>query len=198
MTNKLIIRLFLCLALIQLLVPLSMIAKREIVLGNGARFKFKVAPVDPYDAFRGRYVALSIDKNYVPATAGIKVEHGQTVFALIGIDGQGFAELSGIAINRPVGKPYITTKVASYFYQKDKIYLDLPINRYYMEEKSAPLAERIYQRHSQRNKRDAFVVVRVKGGIVVIENLYVGGQKIEDMVKQEMKKSGSSALRKMR
>ena len=196
MKNRLMIRLFLCLALIQLVVPLSMIARREFVLRDGAQFKFKVAPVDPYDAFRGRYVALRIDENYVPAIKNEKIKRGQAVFVVINLDAQGFARLSEVTTGRPRRGSYIRANVSNVY--NDKIYLDLPIDRYYMEEKSAPLAEKIYQRYSQRDKKDAYVVVRIKDGFVVIESLYVGGQKIEDMVKQGMKNPNRLGLRGIR
>lgn len=186
MKNRIVIRLFLCLALIQLVVPLSMIAKREVVLRDGVQFKFKVAPVDPYDAFRGRYVALRVDESYVPAPKEVKVKGGQTAYALIDVDAQGFAKLSGLTTSRPREKSYIQSKVTHVSYDK-KIYLDLPINRYYMEEKAAPAAEKVYQRYAQRDKKDAYVVVRIKDGFAVIESLYVGGQRIEDVVKQGIK-----------
>lgn len=196
MKNTIIIRIFLCLALVQLVVPLSMIAKREMVLKSGIQFKFKVAPVDPYDAFRGRYVALRVDEDYVPVNANSEVKYGQTVFALISVDSEGFAKLAGIVTSRPKEKSYLQAK-GGYTYN-NKIYINLPISRYYMEEKAAPLAEKIYQRYSQADKKDAYVVVRIKDGLVVIENLYVGGQKIEDMVRQEMKNPGSFGLREAR
>jgi len=196
MKNRLMIRLFLCLALIQLVVPLSMIARREFVLRDGAQFKFKVAPVDSYDAFRGRYVALRIDENYVPAIKNEKIKRGQAVFVVINLDAQGFARFSEVTTGRPRRGSYIRANVSNVY--NDKIYLDLPIDRYYMEEKSAPLAEKIYQRYSQRDKKDAYVVVRIKDGFVVIESLYVGGQKIEDMVKQGMKNPNRLGLRGIR
>ena len=184
MKNRLMIRLFLSLALLQLVVPASMILKREIVLKQGVQFKFKVAPVDPYDAFRGRYVALRIDDNYIPEAQETKLMYGQAVYALIAVDAQGFAKLAGVTINRPGDKMYIRANVANTTYDH-KVYLDLPINRYYLEEKAAPLAERIYQRHVQSDKKDAYVLVRIKDGFAVIESLYVGGQRIEDAVKKE-------------
>jgi len=183
MKNKIIIRLFLCLALVQLVVPLSMIAKREIVLKQGAQFRFKVAPVDPYDAFRGRYVALRVDESSVPQVKEIKLKYGQAVYALIEVDAQGFARFVGAEINRPCGRAYICARASGTY--NNKVNLDLPIDRYYMEEKSAPLAEKIYRQYAQRNKQDAYVLVRIKDGFAVIESLYVGGQRIEDAVKQQ-------------
>ena len=186
MKSKLIIGLFLAVSFIQIITPLSMIIKRESVLKNGGQFKFKTAPVDPYDVFRGRYVALQIENNYVPAIKETKFSGGQTVYALIDIDNQGFARFTAATTVRPPDKPYIQTKTR--YVSGDKMYLDLPIDRYYMEEKAAPMAERIYQHYVQRGKQDAYVIVRIKDGFAVIESLYVGAQRIEDALKQERKR----------
>jgi uncharacterized membrane-anchored protein len=181
MKNRLIIGLFCCIALIQLITPLSMIIKRESVLRNGEQFKFKTAPVDPYDAFRGRYVALRIEGDKVPVPQGMGLSHGQSVYALISTNEEGFAKFATLATNKPAGTPFIQAKVR--YVLKDKVQLDLPIDRYYMEEKSAPAAERVYREYSRRDKQDAYVLVRVKDGFAVIEALYVGGKRIEEAVK---------------
>jgi uncharacterized membrane-anchored protein len=183
MKNKLIIKLFLCLALIQVVVPLSMIVQREIVLKQGTQFKFKVAPVDPYDAFRGRYVALRIEESSVPKEKGMELSYGQTVYAFIEVDAQGFAKLTRVAIKRPLGKAYIQATVNTHY--GDKIDLNLLINRYYMEEKAALLAEKVYQQHTRGVEKDAYVSVKIKDGFAVIDGLYVGGQRIEEAIKHE-------------
>ena len=51
--------LFIILAIIQLSIPAYMSLSREINLGKGTLYKIRTGPVDPYDIFRGRYVALS-------------------------------------------------------------------------------------------------------------------------------------------
>lgn len=181
MKTKLIIGLFCCVALVQLITPLSMIIKRESVLKNGEQFKFKTVPVDPYDAFRGRYVALRIAEDNVFVPGGMRLNNDQSVFAYIIVDEQGFAKLTTLATSAPREIPYIQAKVRSVL--ANKAYLDLEIDRYYMEENSAPLAERVYMENNRRGKQDAYVLVRIKDGFAVIEGLYVGGKRIEDVVK---------------
>lgn len=181
MKNRLIIGLFCCIALMQIIIPLSMIIKRESVLKNGVQFKFKTAPVDPYDAFRGRYVALRIKGDNVSRPQGVSLSYGQNVYALIAIDEQGFAQFSTLSTSKPQGVPYIQAKVR--YISGDNVQLDLPMDRYYMEEKAAPTAERVYREYSRRDKQDAYVLVRVKDGFAVIESLYVGGRRIEDVVR---------------
>jgi uncharacterized membrane-anchored protein len=186
MKTKLIIGLFCGVALIQLITPLSMIIKRESVLKHGEQFKFKTMPVDPYDAFRGRYVALKIADDSVPVPGEIRLNNNQDVFVRINVDADGFAKLTGLTTNVPREAPYIKAKVK--YTSRDKVHLDLPIDRYYMEEKSAPIAEKVYMEHSRRDKQDAYVLVRIKDGFAVIEGLYVGGKRIEDAVKSFKKR----------
>jgi len=184
MKRNILIVLFLAVAVIQVITPLSMIIKREHVLKNGEQFKFKTAPVDPYDAFRGRYVALRIEDDKIAVPNELKLNNGQSVYAVINNDDQGFARIVRIGLDKPRGEAYIDAKVK--YVLKDMAYLDLPLDRYYMEEKSAPKAEKIYRQFSQRDKQDAYIIVRIKDGFAVIENLYVGDKKIEDAVRQEV------------
>ena len=139
MKKSLIIALFLSISIIQVITPLSMILKREYVLKNGEQFKFKTAPVDPYDAFRGRYVALRIQGDEISTQKELKLNNGQAIYAVINTDDQGFAKLVRVSIDRPHGEAYIQAKVKYAF--GDKISLDLPIDRYYMDERAAPAAK---------------------------------------------------------
>lgn len=181
MKNKLTIGLFICAVVIQIITPVSMIVKREIILRSGEQFKFKTRPVDPFDAFRGRYVALSVEAANLPRPKGAVFQHGQKVYASIAVDEQGFAKFSDAVPSRPKSGPYILAKVR---YPSGSILtLELPFDRYYMEEKSAPRAEKIYREYSSRDKQDAYILVRVKNGAAVVEGLYVGGRRIEEAVK---------------
>lgn len=180
MKIKLVVGLFLCVCLAQVITPLSMIARREFVLKHGAQYKFKVAPVDPYDAFLGRYVALRFEENYCLCAKEDKLNAGKEVYALIDVDSRGFAKFSALAVSRPEKGPYIKTRLS--YVSGDKAYLDIPIDRYYMEEKSAPRAEKIYQQRSQNGKEDAYAVIRIQDGMAVIESLYVAGKRIESLV----------------
>jgi len=183
MKNRLIISLFSLLVLAQIIVPFSMIARREAILKTGEQFRFKTEPVDPYDAFRGRYVALKLEAEKVPQPSGLNLKYDQKVYAQITIDEEGFARFSALSIERPHHASYIEAKLG--YYSGKDVFLRLPIDRYYMEEKSAPLAEKIYREHSQSDKKDAYIIVRVKDGLAVIEGLYIEGKRIEDLVKEK-------------
>lgn len=186
MKKKIIVGLFLSLALVQIAVPLAMIVKREVVLRTGRQFKFKTVPVDPYDAFRGRYVSLRLESGYVLTKNRMNWRTPQPLYALIDVDDEGFARFTALTDTLPQDGPYLRTRV--WYTAGERAYLDLSLQRYYMEERAAPVAEKIYRQRNQGGKKDAYITVRIKDGFAVIEGLYVGGRRIEDVVKDVKKR----------
>lgn len=153
----------------QLFVPISMIVNRFDTLNNGVEYKFKVQPVDPYDAFRGRYVAIHVDGGKFDSQQNRKV-----IYAILGTDENGFSYVEKISEKKPNTNNYIKAKSR---YGR----VQLPFERYYMEEKLAPKAEKAYN----QDRKDAYIKVRVKNGNTVIEGLYINDIRIEDYVKRE-------------
>ena len=178
-----VIAFFVIVVLIQIAAPLSMIIKREDVLKHGVQFKFRVEPVDPFDAFRGRYVAIRIKNPKIPVGNRIGLKSGQKVYALIETNSDNFGEFFNIETVKPKNQAYMLVRIK--YISNGQIYLDIPLDRYYMEESAAPKAERLYQRHARAGKKepDVYVLVRIKDGFPVIKQLYVGGMRIEDAVK---------------
>ena len=182
MNKSTILYSFIAVAVLQLAVPMSMISKREATLKRGDQYKFKTAPVDPYDAFRGRYVALRMEQDHVPVPDGSSIKRGQYVYVLLEEDSDGFATLKSATVERPDGA-YI--KAAVRYRYGNKLHLNLPFDRYYMNEKEAPAAETAYREHSNRKQQDAYITVRVKSGFAVLEHLYLGGVIMEEYLKKE-------------
>ena len=50
---------FILLVCAQLIVPGSMIWKKDMILVKGKSYKFLTAPIDPYDPFIGKYIVLN-------------------------------------------------------------------------------------------------------------------------------------------
>lgn len=171
MKAKSLLILFGIAVLLQLAVPASMIVQRERVLAHGQAFKFRTAPVDPYDAFRGRFVALGFDQNSVEVPADHDFARGQTVHALLAEDADGFTTFTEIRRLRPAAEPYLTAKIQ--YVSGNNARLQLPFDRFYMDENEAPQAERVYRQNSVRSNRNAYVQVRIEKGFGVIEDLYV-------------------------
>ena len=182
MKTRLLLALFGLALFAQLAVPASMILKRERVLAHGQAFKFRTAPVDPYDAFRGRYVALGFDRNSVAAPPGHDFARGQTVHVRLEEDADGFATFAEVLRERPDAAPYLTTKIQ--YVGGNMVHLRLPFDRFYMDEDAAPAAEQAYWKYSASSNRNAHVQVRIEKGFAVLEDLYVDGQPIREYLAQ--------------
>jgi hypothetical protein len=118
--------LFLYLALVQLAVPASMIARRELTLHYGQQYRFQTAPVDPSDPFRGRYVALALQATTAPTPPGIQLTPGQQVYAILAEDAAGFDTTASLSLTPPGGNTYFQTAVTSV--RDDRVHLDIPFD----------------------------------------------------------------------
>jgi uncharacterized membrane-anchored protein len=168
--------------LLQLAVPASMIAGRELILRQGEPFRFRTAPVDPYDPFRGRFVALNLEAARAPRPAGVELEYQQKVFALLAVDEAGFAYCSGIVVEQPAEGNYLSARISSF--DKEQVRLQLPFDRYYAEEQLAPEIEQAYRANSRRGEQKAFIAVRVRKGRGVLEELYIEDLPVAEYLRQ--------------
>lgn len=175
-----------CLALMvaaQLGVLGAMIARRELVLATGTPFKFRTAPVDPYDAFRGKYVALNFESTSGACDAGAQFEPGQRVYASLVVETNGFARLDRVTPVPPEHGLYIGVDFR-HRQSETVAVVALPFDRFYLEERMAPRAEVLYREHSRAANRDAWALVRVRSGLAVIEDLYIGGRPMADLIQE--------------
>lgn len=85
------------------------------VLRNGQVYKFRTEPVDPYDAFRGRYIALGFEAARVPLLrAGASARdypRWKKFCAVIETGADGFASFKTVQKKRPDAGAYVLTTV---------------------------------------------------------------------------------------
>jgi len=167
-------------ALAQLAVPGSLIWKREQTLRRGSAWKFRTAPVDPVDAFRGRYIALEFEIETHEIPAAPTVEYGDSVFVTLWTDAEGFAEIDQVTTARPAGDDYVMARL-------NGKRISLPFDKYWVTERDAPAAEEAYRAQSRRDKRNAFVTVRVFRGDAALEQLYLDGQPLGEYLRANAK-----------
>ncbi|HTS18089.1 MAG TPA: GDYXXLXY domain-containing protein [Verrucomicrobiae bacterium] len=179
-TSRLLLGCFALMAAAQLAVPAWMIVTHEGTLVAGQLFKFHTAPVDPYDAFRGRYVSVRIEQNSLPIPSGANWTRGQEVFATIVTDTNGFSRLGELRATPPDHSPYVAVRI-SYLYGQNA-YVNVPFDHFYMDETLAPAAEKAYREHSRPSQKNAYITVRIRDGEGVIENLWIDGTPIREFL----------------
>ncbi len=191
-------------AVLQLGAVGLMIHGREKVLAEGVEMKFVVAPVDPADPFRGRYVRLRFAGAEFKTQEKLPFAEGQPIHALLEADAQGYASVKALAAEPPAGgTPYV--EIRRWWGGPDyrtnpetkksekcgwRYGLTFPFDRYYMNEKAAPEAERLYREAQRASRsadpdemtRDNYLVVRILNGEVVPVELYLNGKTVESQV----------------
>lgn len=168
----------------QLAVPFSMIASSEQTLQGGTVYQFRCGPVDPYDYFRGRYVALSFPNMTIEDWRGQRFGRGDRAFALLGVDEEGFAKIVDVTSYPPDSGDYLEVQATVGDYENAPLRVTLPFDKYFMNEFDAPAAETAYRSQS-RTEEGAHVVVRVRGGRGVIDGLFVGDVPVEEYLRQQ-------------
>jgi uncharacterized membrane-anchored protein len=172
--------LFVILVVIQLAVAAGAIISSELALRSGEVFRFKLQPVDPVDAFRGRYVALRFVVDRAPVAEGLPYLNQQKVYVPLVIDEEGFADFGLVDLQPPAEGAYLRLRSGVQYQDEDGrpvLSLALPFQRYYMTEALAKEVDRSLWR---RGQRPAWVTVRVRNGTGVIEDLYVDGRPVRE------------------
>lgn len=167
--------LFVVVAVAQLAVAGGAIIRSELALRTGEVFRFRIQPVDPVDAFRGRYVAIRFALDRAPAPEGLELRHNQWVFVPLQVDSDGLAVFGPATLDRPASGAYLRLRSGGVYPDEEgqrRAWVTMPFNRYYMDENLAPEAERAVW-GGPRGQREALVTVRVRNGVGVLEELYI-------------------------
>lgn len=178
-TNLLIA--FIAVAIIQLAVPAQMIYKQEHILHAGKEYKFKMAPVDPSDPLRGKFINLRLEG------LEIKVPHagdwniGEPVYVTLDSNtSDGFVRFDQLTRKKPLSNNDFI-KVQINYASDSLVGLKIPFDRYYLEESTAPQIERIYAEALRDTNKISFVSVRVIDGDAVLSDLFINGKSIREM-----------------
>ena len=171
---------FALVAFAQFAVPGSLIWKREHTLRQGNVWKFRTAPVDPVDIFRGGYIALRFDVETQEILPPPNSNYSDKVFVTLKVNAEGFAEINQVFATKPAGDDFIEAQLSGKT-------VSLPFDKYWVTERDAPAAETAYQNLSRHGNQNAYVSVRVFRGDAAIEQLYLDNQPLGDYLRANAK-----------
>lgn len=192
--NKLLLALFLLTVAAGIWYPVLKIIRFEFPLSPPAVFRFSATLYDPYDPFRGRYVALQGKSQTLVSDEPIDYYAGS--YAVLENDEKGLAKVVGLTRKPEPGKPAIRTSYVSRYSgapgkdaepKKTHNYVvSFPFNRFYMNEKLAPEAERAF-RYAARSGMECVIVVKVYAdGNYAITDLEIDGMPIREFLKKTL------------
>lgn len=174
---------FILLCLAQLYLPLKMITDQEAVVSKGKAFRFKVAPLDPNDPFRGKYITLRYEANSIKVKNVNEWLRNAKIYVLLKTDSQGYAAISSISARRPENQEdYVEARVGGLNgEEKGTLYIDYPFGRFYMEETKAVKAEKMFLETLRSPHSTSYAQVYVKDGNAVIDNVVINGRSVKDI-----------------
>jgi uncharacterized membrane-anchored protein len=184
MYKKLRLSGFIVLVMLQLAVPGYMIMQHENVFTSGTLYKFETEPVDPIDPFRGRYVALRIKEAVYENKAKEKFARGESVYAVIKANKDGFAVIDRLQKTPPESGDYFIAKVR--WEGSGSVTLSTPFERFYMNEAQAPAAEKAYRKAiAGRSQKKCWVAVKIKNGRTIIVDLYIDSIPVREYIRKD-------------
>ncbi|MEO6133061.1 MAG: GDYXXLXY domain-containing protein [Saprospiraceae bacterium] len=190
MNKTMLIPAFILMVLLQLYIPGRMISRKESILSGGKDFRFKTAPIDPTDPFRGKYITLSFNANSTQVANAEEWNQGDPIFVMLGEDEKGFVKINSIITERPADTEdyvkasirYIIADTISY------VTVEYPFSRFYMDEFKAEDAQNVYGEAAMDTNQVAYAIVSIKNGDAVIKDVMIDNVPIKDVVKARLEK----------
>ncbi|OYW75000.1 MAG: hypothetical protein B7Z37_15150 [Verrucomicrobia bacterium 12-59-8] len=170
--------------LAQWAAPLYQIWTHEQVLAKGTLIKLKCGAPDPYDPLRGRYLAVRPNQSEAPVPAGMELQRGTPVYAVLDTGTDGFASISSLSLTPPASGDYLRVK-AGYAYNGTTSIV-WPFDRFYVNEKLAPEADKWFAENI-RSAQGIIAEVRVLNGRAVLEDLSFDGKPFREILKERIK-----------
>ncbi|MEM9391089.1 MAG: GDYXXLXY domain-containing protein [Bacteroidota bacterium] len=186
--KKILLPLFIVIAFIQLYVPAKMILNQEEVLETGKLFKFKTAPIDPNDPFRGKYITLNFEATSIPVEVDSIWKYKQQVFITLEEDSAGFAYPKSVFQQAPDNEPhYLKVEVDGTY--NNELWITYPFYRFYMDEYKAPQAETTYRQAQRDTTTIAYALVAVKSGEAALKDVFIDDVSISEVVEKARKEN---------
>jgi uncharacterized membrane-anchored protein len=189
MLSKLALPAFALMVLVQLYVPARMIFQKEKVIMEGKEFKFRTAPIDPNDPFRGKYITLSFNETAVKVQDSVDWYSGDPVYVYLTTDSAGYAIIQSVTKDKPGELDDYINATVSYVISDtvSTVFVSYPFDRFYMEESKAPAAEQIYNEAAIDTNQVAYALVMVRNGEAVVRDVMIDGVSILDIIEKQQK-----------
>lgn len=187
-STKIIFGLFLLVAIAQILAPTKMIYDQEYTLKKGKAYKFITQPLDPNDPFRGKYIQLNYVISSYKTMDTTWVAH-QEIFVYL-TDSLGYAKIDTVSKQKLYSNnDFLKTNVDWYNSYNKELNINIPFNRFYMEESKAKPAEDLVRNSVNLNEvNNTYALVYIDGNNFVLENVFFNDIAIKDVIESISKK----------
>ncbi len=171
---------FILLAVIQLGFVLQIIFHREMILRKGETYYFELAPVDPVDPLRGKYLDLRFKENNWKKISGFEWKPGEPIWLILDKDRQGVTHIKNITKKRPKDTPHFLKAKVLFVYDRPQPSLEIkyPFDKFYLNEFKAKKAEENYRKLTREGIHKAYAKVKICKGDAVLVDVLINDQSL--------------------
>jgi uncharacterized membrane-anchored protein len=170
-------------ALAQWLLPFVGVWQHERVIRQGAVVRVRCTAPDPYDPLRGRYLTVRPEETTMPKPEEMPERDAVPVWATLVADADGLSRIESLSLV-PVAGPNVVqlrARVRTWDAERDTVNVQWPVQRYYLNERLAPGADRIVAERWRTGSRPV-AEFRLLDGRAVLTDVLVDGVPIRDAV----------------
>ena len=170
--------------LAQWAAPVFQIWTHEQVLMKGTIIKLKCSAPDPYDPLRGRFLAVRPEQTEASLPEGLKLASGSQVYITLTPGADGISTITGLSLDPPRQGTFLRVHARSSYDNKASI--TWPFDRFYINEKLAPEADRWFA-ETINSSKGIIAEVRVFQGRAVLADLVFNDKRFRDILKARIK-----------
>jgi len=176
--------LFILMVLFQVYVPASMVFNQERIYFAGTAYKMQLAPIDPNDPFRGKYIILAFRENITTIPKDNKLNLANDVYVIMKPGKNDFLEIDSIVPNfKSVKAPAVCIKasigsISGTANGHQEAHIDYPFTRYYLEESKASEAEQRYLKAAADTNSLSYGLISVYNENVVVKDVIINGESL--------------------
>lgn len=174
-------------AVAQWFLPLSGIWQHERVIARGTLVRIECGAPDPYDPLRGRYLAVRPAQSSVSKPEGFPLGGGKVpVWATLEAGDDGLSRVKSLSLE-PVSGPTVISLTARFSGTSngtDVIWLKWPFDRFYLNERLAPDADKLVAERLQAGEKPV-AEIRLFHGQAVLTDVLIDGVSIRQVAKQQ-------------
>lgn len=179
---------FVVAALAQWLVPLVGVWQHERIIVQGAAVRLECTAPDPYDPFRGRFLAVRPAEIEGLAPDGMPKGVMVPVWATLVEDEHGLSRIASLSLE-PVSGPTVIRLAARLSGERNgakTVMIRWPLDRFYLNERLAPDADKLFAERL-RGDKPPVAEIRLLDGQAVLTDVLLDGVSIREAVKRQVR-----------
>ena len=181
---------FIILVLFQIYIPANIVFNQERVYYFGTTYKMQLAPIDPNDPFRGKYIILSFKENMATIPQASKFKAGTIVYVHMKPGKNDFLEIDSISPEfKQLVSPAVCIKATIRAINESNGYkeaqLDYHFTRFYLEESRASAAEERYLKAVSDTNSRSYGLISVYNENVVVKDVIIDGEALMTGIREK-------------